>query len=139
MFAMIVITSCMPSLYLQLCILEHRMTHIYAVSTLLQIKFSTKSFGIDAAKVAARAIENVAGSLTHADISDILAGRPEKEVLGALQLISQSLSKAKLKALDLSDNALGQKGIIACTQAFAQQVMGLHQHLHAVSCMFCLH
>lgn len=90
-------------------------------STISQIKFSTKSFGIDAAKVAARAIENVAGSLTNADVSDIIAGRPEKEVLGALQLISQSLSKAKLKALDLSDNALGQKGIIACAQAFAQQ------------------
>ena len=88
----------------------------------LQIKFSTKSFGIEAAEVAARAIDNVASSLTHADISDIIAGRPEKEVLGALQIISQSLAKAKLKALDLSDNALGQKGIIACTQAFAQQV-----------------
>lgn len=88
----------------------------------LQIKLSTKSFGIEAAEVAARAIENVAESLTHADISDIIAGRPEKEVLGALQIISRSLAKAKLKALDLSDNALGQKGISACTQAFAQQV-----------------
>lgn len=91
----------------------------------LQIKLSTKSFGIEAAEIAARAIENVANSLTHADISDIIAGRPEKEVLGALQIISQSLAKAKLKALDLSDNALGQKGIIACTQAFAQQVSSL--------------
>lgn len=88
----------------------------------LQIKFSTKSFGIEAAEVAARAIEHVAESLAHADISDIIAGRPEKEVLGALQIISRSLAKAKLKALDLSDNALGQKGIVACTQAFAQQV-----------------
>jgi hypothetical protein len=87
----------------------------------VQIKFSTKSFGIEAAEVAARAIENVVSSLTHADISDIIAGRPEKEVLGALQIISQALAKAKLKALDLSDNALGQKGIIACTSAFAQQ------------------
>ncbi|KAL0024197.1 hypothetical protein WJX77_006533 [Trebouxia sp. C0004] len=90
-------------------------------SKVSQIKFSTKSFGIEAAEVAARAIENVVSSLTHADISDIIAGRPEKEVLGALQIISQSLAKAKLKALDLSDNALGQKGIIACTSAFAQQ------------------
>ncbi|KAL3151845.1 hypothetical protein ABBQ38_012810 [Trebouxia sp. C0009 RCD-2024] len=90
-------------------------------STVTKIKLSTKSFGIEAAEVAARAIENVAESLTHADISDIIAGRPEKEVLGALQIISRSLAKAKLKALDLSDNALGQKGIIACTQAFAQQ------------------
>ncbi|KAA6416961.1 MAG: RAN GTPase-activating 2-like [Trebouxia sp. A1-2] len=75
-------------------------------SKVSQIKFSTKSFGIEAAEVAARAIANVVSSLTHADISDIIAGRPEKEVLGALQIISQALAKAKLKALDLSDNAL---------------------------------
>lgn len=104
---------------------------------LLQIKFSTKSFGIEAAEVAARAIENVANSLTNADISDIIAGRPEKEVLGALQIISQSLAKAKLKALDLSDNALGQKGIIACTQAFTQQVPNLPHILQIL--MECQH
>lgn len=43
---------------------------------LLQIRFSTKSFGVDAAEVAARAIENVAGTLVDADMSDIIAGRP---------------------------------------------------------------
>ena len=75
--------------------------------------------------MAARAIENVAGSLTNADISDIIAGRPEKEVLGALQIISHSLSKANLKVLDLSDNALGQKGIIACEAAYSHQVRRL--------------
>lgn len=41
-----------------------------------QIRFSTKSFGVDAAQVAARAIENVAGTLVEADMSDIIAGRP---------------------------------------------------------------
>jgi hypothetical protein len=40
----------------------------------LQVRFSTKSFGRDAAAVAAKAIGNVAGSLTDADISDIIAG-----------------------------------------------------------------
>lgn len=88
----------------------------------LQVKLSTKSFGTEAAAVAAKAIENVSGTLTHADISDIIAGRPEKEVLGALQIISKSLAKAKLKFLDLSDNALGQKGILACAAAFEHQV-----------------
>ena len=42
----------------------------------LQIRFSTKSFGRDAAHVAATAIENCKGSLVDADISDIIAGRP---------------------------------------------------------------
>ena len=42
----------------------------------LQIRFSTKSFGVEAAEVAAAAIENVASSLVDADMSDIIAGRP---------------------------------------------------------------
>lgn len=48
----------------------------------LQIRFSTKSFGVDAAEVAARAIGNVAGTLVDADMSDIIAGRPGKKGLG---------------------------------------------------------
>ena len=92
----------------------------------LQIKFSTKSFGIQAAEVAAEGIENVCETLVDADISDIIAGRPEKEVLGALEIIGQSLAKAKLRSLDLSDNALGQKGILACAAAFKNQACSTH-------------
>lgn len=51
-------------------------------SALPQIRFSTKSFGVDAAEVAARAIENIAGSLVDADMSDIIAGRPGAWRLG---------------------------------------------------------
>lgn len=49
--------------------------------SLLQIRFSTKSFGVEAAEVAARAIENVAGTLVDADMSDIIAGRPGEQAL----------------------------------------------------------
>jgi hypothetical protein len=45
-------------------------------SHLLQVRFSTKSFGGDAAAVAAEALRAVAASLEHADMSDIIAGRP---------------------------------------------------------------
>jgi len=40
-----------------------------------QVRFSTKSFGRDAAQVAARALKNVAHCLEHADMSDVIAGR----------------------------------------------------------------
>lgn len=145
-----------------------------------QIRFSTKSFGVEAAEVAARAIENVADSLVDADMSDIIAGRPgrlppppssrrccccwpsgcprcqsalllpgpgplqrrsaqlpylpsshspchplssaaEAEALGALRIISAALSRARLRHLNLSDNALGEKGIRACAAAFVEQ------------------
>jgi hypothetical protein len=42
----------------------------------LQVRFSTKSFGVEAATVAAEALRAVAASLQHADMSDIIAGRP---------------------------------------------------------------
>eukprot|EP00887_Chlorella_sp_A99_P001191 scaffold14.g1191.t1 len=85
------------------------------------IKFSTKSFGVDAARVAARAIQNVKSTLVDADMSDIIAGRPEAEALEALGIISAALGQARLHHLNLSDNALGEKGIRACAAAFANQ------------------
>lgn len=87
-----------------------------------RIKFSTQSFGNDAAPVAARALLNVAASLEEADLSDIIAGRPEAEALATLTTVTDALQQAKLRALDLSDNALGEKGIRACAKALTSQV-----------------
>ena len=47
-----------------------------------QVKFSTKSFGVEAAEVAACALANIAGSLEDADMSDIIAGRPGAQAGG---------------------------------------------------------
>ena len=58
-----------------------------------QIKLSTKSFGAEAAGVAAGAIANCAASLTHADLSDVIAGRPEAEALDALRILSNALAQ----------------------------------------------
>ena len=45
---------------------------------MLQIRFSNNSFMPEAAEVAALAIKRNAATLTHAYMSDIIAGRPEK-------------------------------------------------------------
>ena len=47
-----------------------------------QIKFSTKSFGYEASLVAALAITNNSATLTVADISDVIAGRPVRHTDG---------------------------------------------------------
>jgi Ran GTPase-activating protein (RanGAP) involved in mRNA processing and transport len=44
-----------------------------------RVKLSTKSWGIDAAKVVTRAFANIATTLREVDLSDIIAGRPELE------------------------------------------------------------
>ncbi|KAF8069620.1 RANGAP1 [Scenedesmus sp. PABB004] len=82
-----------------------------------KVRFSTKSFGAEAAAVAAEALRSVAHCLEHADMSDIIAGRPEDEALEALRLVAGGLSAAKLRHLNLSDNALGEKGVRAAAAA----------------------
>jgi large subunit ribosomal protein L31/Ran GTPase-activating protein 1 len=86
-------------------------------STVGRVRLSTKSFGAAAASVAATALRNIAAHLSHADLSDIIAGRPEDEALEALRVITESLGEARLRYLDLSDNALGEKGVRACAGA----------------------
>ena len=81
-------------------------TKIFSVA--LQVKLSTKSFGRDAAEVAAEAMTNVAGSLVDADMSDIIAGRPEAEALEALRIVSAALSRLQLRCGALGD--LGTTG-----------------------------
>mmetsp|Transcript_23968 Transcript_23968/g.32975 ORF Transcript_23968/g.32975 Transcript_23968/m.32975 type:complete len:514 (+) Transcript_23968:43-1584(+) len=78
-----------------------------------EVTLSTKSFGADSSEVAAAALENISATLHHANLSDIIAGRPEAEALIALKKVCSGLANAKLKHLDLSDNALGEKGVRA--------------------------
>ncbi|KAF6260413.1 hypothetical protein COO60DRAFT_1625705 [Scenedesmus sp. NREL 46B-D3] len=88
-----------------------------AGASINKVRFSTKSFGVEAANVAAEALRAVASSLHHADMSDIIAGRPEDEALEALRLVAAALATAKLRHLNLSDNALGEKGVRAAAAA----------------------
>ena len=53
-------------------------------------------------------------NVTVADISDIIAGRPEEDALKTLQYISDSFNGSILEEVDVSDNALGSKGVYAC-------------------------
>ena len=91
----------------------------------LQIKLSTKSFGEsdESAAIAAKALQAQKRSLVDVDLSDVIAGRDEKEALAALQILSRALGNLKLQRLDLSDNALGEKGLRACSEAFSNQVI----------------
>lgn len=79
------------------------------------IKLSTKSIGADAESIVASAILNVKATLRDADISDIIAGRPEAEVMHALRTVAEALAQCELDSLNVSDNALGEKGIRACS------------------------
>ena len=68
----------------------------------VQIKLSTKSFDAAAAGVAAEAILNCAASLTHADLSDVIAGRPEAEALNSLRILSNALAQVPYPTVSAS-------------------------------------
>ena len=88
--------------------------------TINKIIFSTKSFDVDSAKIASTYIEKMV-NLKIADLSDFIAGRETSIGLEVLNIISTALSKTKLVELDVSENALGPRGIEACKPLLASK------------------
>lgn len=82
---------------------------------------SNWSFGDGSAEVAARALSALKNKLVDLNLADIVAGRPEVEALNAMTIISSALEGSKLKSLNLSDNALGEKGIRAFSALLSSQ------------------
>lgn len=86
------------------------------------IKLSGKSFGDGSASAAAAALQRISPSLKRLDLADIIASRPEEEAKRTLATIADALSSCKhLTLIDLSDNALGAKGIRAVGGLLAGQ------------------
>jgi len=77
------------------------------------ISLSNKSFDNGAATKIAAYVSSLSG-VTVADIGDMIAGRPEDEALRTLKIICSSFKKFDLEEVDLSDNALGAKGVTEC-------------------------
>ena len=77
------------------------------------ICFSNKSFGLDAARVAERILMEVQSNLTDVDLLDFIAGRGEDKALQVMAIFSSVLQGCVLRTLNLSDNALGEKGVRA--------------------------
>ncbi|KAL6006214.1 hypothetical protein ACLOJK_040260 [Asimina triloba] len=78
-----------------------------------KICFSNRSFGIDAAHVAGPVLAAIKDHLSEVDLSDFVAGRPEAVALEVMKIFSSALEGSVLKSIDLSNNALGEKGVRA--------------------------
>ncbi|GLT36325.1 hypothetical protein SLA2020_107110 [Shorea laevis] len=78
-----------------------------------KICFSNRSFGINAACVAAPILSSIKDQLTEIDLSDFIAGRPEADALDVMNIFSSALEGCQLHYLNLSNNALGEKGVKA--------------------------
>ncbi|KAK6128934.1 hypothetical protein DH2020_037308 [Rehmannia glutinosa] len=78
-----------------------------------KICFSNRSFGLGAAHVAGPILASIKNQLKEVDLSDFVAGRPEAEALDVMNIFSEALEGSNLKYLNISDNALGEKGVRA--------------------------
>lgn len=90
-----------------------------------KVVLSGKSYTVDAADVIADFIRDVAPNVKIAILSDIIASRPEEEGLAVLKIICYSFFHSALEEVDLSDNALGSKGISACDSVLSFQKWSL--------------
>lgn len=78
------------------------------------ISLRGKSYTEDGARVIADAFLARLEGLKVADLADVIAGRPEDEALRVLTIMCNALRGHVLDEIDLSDNALGEKGVRAC-------------------------
>ncbi|XAR58542.1 hypothetical protein NMG60_11013976 [Bertholletia excelsa] len=78
-----------------------------------KICFSNRSFGLESAHVARPILSSIKNQLKEVDLSDFVAGRPEDEALEVMNIFSSALEGCDLRCLNLSNNALGEKGIRA--------------------------
>lgn len=78
------------------------------------ISLRGKSYTEDGARVIADAFLGRLKGLKVADLADVIAGRPEDEALRVLTIMCSALRGHVLDEIDLSDNALGEKGVRAC-------------------------
>ncbi|XP_010454204.1 PREDICTED: RAN GTPase-activating protein 2-like [Camelina sativa] len=78
-----------------------------------KICFSNRSFGLGAARVAEPILASLKDQLKEVDLSDFVAGRPEAEALQVMNIFSDALQGSILLSLNLSENALGEKGVRA--------------------------
>lgn len=84
------------------------------------IKLSNKSFSSEAALCISKHLLKFK-NIEIADISDIIAGRAEEDALLTLKTICDSILGDKLIELNVSDNALGSKGVTACKSLFTRK------------------
>lgn len=69
----------------------------------------------------------LASTVKYVDLSDIIASRMEEEGLQVLQTICDAFLNSKLEEVDLSDNAMGSKGVTACASVLTGQSSSLER------------
>jgi len=105
----------------------HEIINVWNSSNLenvTSIDLSNKSYTLEAAQVLMGYLtnNNLLANVVVANLSDMIASRMEEEGLAVLKHVCDTvaLQCPLLESVDLSDNAMGSKGISACEAVFTQ-------------------
>lgn len=86
-----------------------------------EIVLTNKSYTSPAARLIAAFLTStetftpcIAAGIKIANLADIIASRMEEEGLEVLKTLSDAFQTSQLVEVDLSDNAMGSKGVVAC-------------------------
>ena len=93
-----------------------------------KLDLSNKSYTEPAARIISdyltkesKSQRSLASQVSIVNLADMIASRMEDEGLQVLKIISDSFKGSSLVDVDLSDNAMGSKGISACTSVLGGQ------------------
>uniref|UniRef100_A0A7S2AA50 WPP domain-containing protein n=1 Tax=Trieres chinensis TaxID=1514140 RepID=A0A7S2AA50_TRICV len=98
-----------------------------------RVVLSDKSYMAEAAVVIASFFtrgevgRTVASGVTDLNLADVIASRMEDEGLQVLQTLCDAFRDSRLVEVDLSDNAMGSKGVSACRSVLTGQTSSLER------------
>ena len=115
-------------------LLAHREANPTLSTLCDQIVLTNKSYTSSAATIIADFLvseetfsPSIASGIRIAKLDDIIASRSEDEGLEVLRTISSAFQNSRLVEVDLSDNALGLKGLTACEVLLLKMKDSLHR------------
>lgn len=98
-----------------------------SLESVCNINLSNKCYTSDASVLLAELLSSLPSELVDVNLSDIIASRPEDDALITLRNIGEALRGKEMQSVNLSDNALGRKGIEASRPILETKAM---QHLY---------
>ncbi|KAK4388543.1 RAN GTPase-activating protein 2 [Sesamum angolense] len=97
-----------------------------------KIRFSNRSFGLGAARVAGPILASIKSQLKEVDLSDFVAGRPEAEALDVMSIFSEALegSQLSLEELYLMNDGISKEAAQAVCELVpsTEKLRVLHFH-----------
>jgi len=96
-----------------------------------KVDLSCRQWKRESLDIIAQLLKSTSGSVCFLNLADVIAGLMTVEGLGVTELLASTFSESNLKELDLSDNAMGPRGLVRSEAFFTNSSL---QHLYLSNC-----